>query len=70
MSLSAVEHRKSLGELLGRLVGCGQVEADVWRMYAHFHFSSTDTIDLVKVRERGEGLVYICTYVYVGSSRA
>ena len=52
----AVEHRKSLGALLARLMSRGSVLSEVWQICADFHLNSSDTLDRMKVLTwRGSG---------------
>ncbi len=41
--------RESVGQLLGRIAARGKVAAQVWKLYANFHFSSSLREDHVKV---------------------
>lgn len=46
---SALQHRDSLGQLLGRITAQGKVPAAVWQIYGDFHLSSHLRLDHVKV---------------------
>lgn len=50
--------RESLGKLLGRIAARGKVDPVVWKLYAEFHFSSSDRADHVRVRKDGGSTVW------------
>ena len=49
ISLSALQQRDRLGQLLGRITAQGKVPAVVWKLYGDFHLSSHLRLDHVKV---------------------